>query len=255
MAALLTPTAEAYSEFQIAFDHYNSELFKKELGERLKPCLITVQRQANTYGYFNYRRWERRQETGVTTDEIALNPEYFGTVPLVEILQTLVHEMCHAWQYHHGTPSRRLYHNQEWAAKMEAIGLMPSDTGRPGGRKTGDKMADYLIPGGPFHRATKALFEAGFQISWLDRKKVFPKAPLHSATLVDELAGDSALDLPVEHLQAPSEAAPDPSPAKPLAVSKVKYGCQVCATKVWGKPGLKVACAHHEPPALMQQCG
>lgn len=251
MDAFPTPTAEAYSEFQHAYDHYNRELF----GGGLSPCLITVQRQANTYGYFNYRRWERRHETGETTDEIALNPEYFGTVPLVEILQTLVHEMCHAWQYHHGTPSRRLYHNQEWAAKMEAIGLMPSDTGRPGGRKTGDKMADYLIPGGPFHRATKALLEAGFQISWLDRKKVYPKAPLHSATLADELAGDSDLELAVEHLQAPTEGEPPPPPTKPPVVSKVKYGCHACATKVWGKPGLKIACAHHEPPALMQQCG
>ncbi len=53
------------------------------------------------------------------TDEIAMNPSYFGVVPLLEILQTLVHEMAHAWQFHFGEPGRRGYHNKEWADKWK----------------------------------------------------------------------------------------------------------------------------------------
>lgn len=84
-----------------------------------------------------------------TLDEIALNPDhfFFGEV---EILQTLGHEMCHQWQHHHGSPSRSGYHNRQWAEMMEKIGLMPSSTGRPGGKKTGQKMGDYVIQNGIF---------------------------------------------------------------------------------------------------------
>ena len=37
--------------------------------------------------------------------------------------------MTHVWQHQHGKPSSRGYHNREWAAKMKAIGLQPSNTG------------------------------------------------------------------------------------------------------------------------------
>ncbi|MBM5564638.1 SprT-like domain-containing protein, partial [Klebsiella quasipneumoniae] len=84
---------------------------------------------------------------GGTTDEIAMNPAYFAVCPPEEIMQTLVHEMAHLWQHHFGKPGRRGYHNKEWAERMEEIGLMPSSTGKPGGAKTGDKMADYIIEG------------------------------------------------------------------------------------------------------------
>ena len=43
--------------------------------------------------------------------------------PIEESMGTLVHEMVHFWQQEFGTPSRRGYHNREWADKMEALGL------------------------------------------------------------------------------------------------------------------------------------
>jgi hypothetical protein len=38
-------------------------------------------------------------------------------------------------------------------AWMERIGLMPSATGAPGGRRTGQRMTHYIIRGGLFDRA------------------------------------------------------------------------------------------------------
>lgn len=58
--------------------------------------------------------------------------------------------MCHQWQFYFGTPSRKGYHNWEWATKMIEIGLQPSSTGEPGGRQTGQSMSDYIISGGKF---------------------------------------------------------------------------------------------------------
>ena len=73
--------------------------------------------------------------------------------------------MAHAWQQHFGNPGRRGYHNEEWADKMESIGLMPSSTGKLGGSRTGEKMADYAIKGGLFMQATDKLLAAGCQAS------------------------------------------------------------------------------------------
>ncbi|HBL4937193.1 TPA: SprT-like domain-containing protein, partial [Escherichia coli] len=100
-------TERAYSELQQAFDFYNQRLFDGELPD----CLITFQRGKNTMGYFSYRRFVAADGSGRMIDEIALNPEYFPVYPLIEVMQTLVHEQCHMWQYHYGNPSRKTYHN------------------------------------------------------------------------------------------------------------------------------------------------
>ncbi|SUI48840.1 SprT-like family [Salmonella enterica subsp. indica] len=106
---MLNPTADTYNELQIAFEHFNKELFNGEI----PYCLITLQREKKTYGYFSSKRFVHRTEK-TATDEIALNPSYFAVIPEIEIMQTLVHEMAHAWQFHYGKPGRRGYHNKEW---------------------------------------------------------------------------------------------------------------------------------------------
>ncbi|EJD3148794.1 SprT-like domain-containing protein [Salmonella enterica] len=216
------PTLEAYAELQKAFDHYNDRLF----GGLLPYCLITMQREKRTYGYFSSRRFAHRTDKQMT-DEIAMNPSYFGVVPLLEILQTLVHEMAHAWQFHFGDPGRRAYHNKEWADKMESIGLMPSSTGKPGGARTGEKMADYAIEGGLFMQATDELLATGFQVSWLDRHP-----PADAAGLLiagdDDFAGDEVGELL------------EPKPGN--RSNRDKYRCPLCGDQAWGKPGLKLLC-------------
>lgn len=142
-AHTLDPTTQAYAELQAAYVHYNNALFDG----KLPFCLITMQREKRTYGYFSSRRFGNKHDKTMT-DEIAMNPSYFGVVPLLEILQTLVHEMAHLWQFHFGEPGRRGYHNKEWAEKMEAIGLMPSSTGKPGGKKTGERWPTTRLKAG-----------------------------------------------------------------------------------------------------------
>jgi hypothetical protein len=90
------PTEEAYAELQYAYDFYNKELFDGQL----TSCLLTYQRSKRTFGYFSKDRFGHRDAR--KTHELALNPEYFAVVPLIEVLQTLVHEMTHLWQEHFG---------------------------------------------------------------------------------------------------------------------------------------------------------
>jgi len=233
MTMPVSPTAQAYAELQGAFDHYNRELF----GGELPACLITMQREKRTYGYFSSQRFVHRHDKS-TTDEIAINPAYFAVVPLLEVLQTLVHEMTHAWQFHHGKPGRRGYHNKEWADKMEAIGLMPSSTGEPGGARTGEKMADYAIEGGMFMQATDKLLTKDFRISWLDRFPAQPRAPI-ADTGVDE-TGDLA--------EALGELISPLGPGN--RSNRVKFRCPSCGAQAWGKPSLQLLCGGEDCNAV-----
>lgn len=250
------PTEEAYAELQTAYDYYNQYLFDNQLPQ----CLITFQRKTKTMGYFSSKRFVS-PKTGEMIDEIAINPEYLPSYPLIEVMQTLVHEMCHMWQFHFGTPSRRTYHNAEWAGKMESIGLMPSSTGTVGGAKVGQKIADYPIPNGRFQRYTLELFKSGFVISWFDR---FPAAvaPAHDLsavieqwreTLAQASQGANETDIEVtESLLSMALVAPVSAPeAGNLAIAvpakaktRHKWACPECGDSFMGKPSLNMICGN-----------
>ena len=192
------PTEAVHSGFYQAFKFFNAELF----GGALPDALIDLQRRARSRGHFAGERFGHRRR-GDKVDEIALNPQTFIDRTDQEIISTLVHEMVHLWQFHFGKPGRRGYHNKQWAAKMEALGLMPSHTGEPGGKKTGQRVTHYIIPNGPYDTKWKALASSGYTLDYQDRLVGRP-----------------------------------PEPRK----MKVRYACPRCSIHVWGKPDIRVAC-------------
>jgi SprT-like family len=156
-----TPTKRTYDDFDAAYAYFNKRLF----GGRLPPCLITVRPHRGAYGYFSSERFGSRDGKEIH-DEIALNIRHFEKRSPREILSTLVHEMAHLEQAHFGSPSRNGYHNREWAELMERVGLVPSDTGAPGGKRTGQRMTHYVAADGPFARAFAA---RKFVVPYYDR--------------------------------------------------------------------------------------
>lgn len=160
---LSPPTDAAYQALAKLYSYFNGSLFAGVL----PSCILTFQRQAKTMGYASKGRWVNGRNEEI--DELAINPEYLFGSQLEELCQTMIHEQCHVWQYHFGTPSRRSYHDREWASKMESLGLIPSSTGFPGGNKTGQKMDDYLLAGGHAHLAIESLKTSGFDLPWIDR--------------------------------------------------------------------------------------
>jgi predicted SprT family Zn-dependent metalloprotease len=196
----MKPTKDTYTQLDNAYDYFNRTLFDG----RLPPCVMTLHRKKGAYGYFWGDTWSEREGCR-RTDEIALNPETFRTRTTPEVLSTLVHEMCHLQQHHFGKPSRSGYHNAQWAAMMEAVGLIPSDTAMPGGKPTGQSVSHYIAPGGAFDMACKVLLEQGFTIPW----------------------------------QAMTR---DEATAKKKAASKTKYTCGTCGVNAWAKPGTALLC-------------
>ncbi len=195
------PTNETYPDLQRAFDWFNAQLFSSSL----PPVLITLQRKKGAGGYFSPERFTHTENAGKHVHEIALNPQHFGAQTTTEVLAILVHEMTHLWQQHHGTPPRRCYHNHEWASKMIAVGLHPSDTGNPGGKIVGQRMTHYIITDGPFATACKRLLATDPPALYADR-------------------------------------AEEPAQQKKKRASKTKYTCPGCGLNAWAKPNAPLAC-------------
>jgi predicted SprT family Zn-dependent metalloprotease len=211
------PTKEFYELFQFIYDYMNERLFKNELPK----CMIVITRKNQTFGYFSPESWINEKK--VKSDEIAINPTLFKKFPLLEILQTVAHEMCHLWQYHFGSPSRRTYHNKEWAEKMIQIGLMPSDTGKEGGKMVGQKMGDYPIKGGLFSDLAEEILEKEyFSKLWYDRSSYV------TAVSSDENGNEE---------ESENEEGEEEEKKK----TRYKYSCS-CGINVWGKKDLKIIC-------------
>jgi predicted SprT family Zn-dependent metalloprotease len=192
-------TLTEYQGFQKAYDFFNRELF----GGILPQVLVTLQRHANTRGYFSPERFSGRvSETAI--HELALNPDSFIGRSDEMILSTLVHEMAHVWQQTHGRPPRRSYHDRQWAAKMLEVGLQPSNTGEPGGKETGQSMSHYVLPGGRYAEAFAKLAARGFQLHW--------------------------------------QSVPASQQGRAKRPSKVKYTCPDCRQNAWAKPGAQLIC-------------
>jgi hypothetical protein len=203
------PTLEQFAKYQAAYDYFNKRLF----GGKLQPCLLVFRdgkkkKNCVTLGHFAWDRWAN--SAGEVCHEISLNPETLRR-PLIETMSTLVHEMVHQWQQDHGDPPRGGYHDKQWAGKMVEVGLIPSDTGEPGGKQTGQRMTHYVQKGGAFDAAFKAMPDS-IALPWTTGESVL-------------LAGKSK---------------------EPASRNKIKYTCPGCDANVWGKPDLHVACCDCE---------
>jgi hypothetical protein len=163
---------------------------------------ITYQRHAHSKGHFAPDRFAGRV-AAFGKHELALNPDAFIDRSDEQIASTLVHEMTHCWQQQHGKPGSRGYHNKEWAAKMKAMGLQPSNTGAVGGKETGQQMSHYVIPGGAFTDAFAKLAASGWKLN----------------------------------LESAHRAGPDGG-----RKGKTKFTCTGCGQNAWGKPDLAISC-------------
>ena len=192
-------TDTQFHTFDAQFNYYNKELFNGGLSD----CMIQTSGHKKYAGFIKMRNWKNKlAEKEPFIHEISLNPGILGQDDK-KYHAELVHGMVHVWQQDYGKPSRRMYHNRQWAQKMEEIGLTPSSTGAPGGKKTGERVSQFFTPGGLFIKLFNNLTERHI--------KYVP------AVLEEEGAAVSQNR------------------------SKVTYKCP-CGHKVWGKAGLAITC-------------
>lgn len=193
-------TTVEYSAFQTAYDFFNKELFSGQLPH----VLVTLQRKANSRGYFAPNRFDARRTKSGRAHELAMNPDTFRDRSDKDILSTLAHEMAHVWQQSFGKPSRNGYHNTEWARKMKEIGLQPSHTGEPGGNETGSHMTHYILGDGLYTKVCDKLLSKGLKLNWQSQPEM--KISLRS--------------------------------------SKTKFSCPECNQNAWAKPTANLLCGN-----------
>lgn len=199
-----TPTAQTYDALDQAFNWFNAALFDS----KLEAPVFTLTRKRGAHGYFWAEQWKHRED-GDPCHEIALNPDTMQR-SLPEVLSTLVHEMTHLEQQLFGTPGKGGFHNKAWGELMDAVGLIPTSTGQPGGARTGRKVTHMIEEGGPFDLALGDLLATGFNLPWHTEARV-------------------------------------PGPKK-LDLSKTPHTCPECSIKAWAKLGTPIGCHACEVP-------
>lgn len=217
-------TIQQFNTLEDLFSYYNTLLFDGEL----PACLVTLSHHRGSHGTFAPERW-RDVQTQEKVHEITLNPDSMSR-PDKQWHSTLVHEMVHLWQEVYGKPSRQCYHNKEWAAKMEAIGLMPSDTGAAGGKKTGQSMTHYIIERGLFDDAFENI---GAQYLYSLKLPYQPSYPMI----------DFGLPAPKDPEEQDEETENEGKQKR--SGTRIKYSC-FCENNVWGKPDLRMICLECE---------
>jgi hypothetical protein len=150
------------SKYQALYDFFNERLFD----EKLPFVIWNSSRKSHDVGFFGSDRWTNKKNNQIM-HEISINPVYNGLLSFERLCSTLVHEQTHLWQQAYGKPSRSGYHNKEWGDKMESIGLIPSDTGETGGKRTGQRMTHYIVDGGVFQKVFNALPKE-IALSWIE---------------------------------------------------------------------------------------
>lgn len=196
------PTGAQFDAYRAMWSYFNAVMF----GGTLREVILNFSRRAKSLGFFAPDRWE---SAGQVTHEISLNPTHLRRDSARDVASTLVHEMVHLWQWQreHGAPKRPGYHDAQWGRKMEELGLMPSATGAPGGKRTGYKMSHYIVEGAAFARAFDAM-PAEYLLPWtcgIDEDAIGKKKAKRKE-------------------------------------SKLKYTCPQCAMNMWGRPELRVRC-------------
>lgn len=93
---------------------------------------------------------------------------------------------------------------------MREVGLVPSETGKPHGKETGQRMTHYVEKGGRFENACETYLAT--------KDAVFNQ---------DRPGDDEALRT-----------------RKKKVASKTKYTCPACGLNAWAKPDAPLVCGH-----------
>lgn len=259
-----SPSLKFYQSLEQAFDFYNKELFEGKLNK----VFFTVRsgenkdKKTQILGYYwqNIFAYQKKP-----ISEIALNISTFGDCSTVEVLAVLVHEMTHQWRAEVSSepydPNRLGGHDEIWGNKMQQMGLVPTNTGIPGGKRTGKQMMHYIADDGLFQQKTLELIKAGFVIPIFDgygaaSKYTIKIAPTNNVLVekwMEEAKTEDEKELIELSVNSMSENpnivradirdlhVPIRKPPKPKKVS-LKYHCPSCDKKISGPEDLYILC-------------
>jgi len=203
------PTLQLFEALEKASYYFQSQLF----GKTLPPVMYSLNKSFRSLGYYKTQGWLNNSES--IFPELNINPLIFW-LPPVHVAGTLVHELCHHYQFLYGKPGEDGYHNVEFSNIMFSCGLQCSNTSEPGGKKLGRQMSHYIISGGAFEKAFKNMPE----------DLIISFKPVE-----DEIS-----------INDPKSR--EKNKEKEQRKLKIKYTCLECGQAAWGKPDQFFKCGY-----------
>ena len=138
---------------------------------------------------------------------------------------------------------------------MEAVGLVPSSTGEPGGKKSGQSVTHYIEKGGLFEQKTTLLIKKGFLLPFVERVKQDVRSYTIEEMKTIEVPGKPGLyktdegsiikgmavksGLNTDGTEIIKVVVDEPERIRHL---KARYVCGCHRSSVYGKPGLDIKC-------------
>lgn len=211
-----SPTAELYADFDF-IRHY---LTDRHFAGSMPPCVVTFNRRPRGIAYIGADTFENI--VGETAHELSFNIAKLRQHDDRFAMSVVACALVGVWRQTHGPrgkgnrPPTKGYCDRSMASKMEEIGLVPSDTGTPDGKKrTGYGISYYIAEGGPFDLDARELLATGFRIRWRDHPSQLPR---------------------IEHDEASSEGAPQKK------ATRVRFECPECEQLAWAKATAVLEC-------------
>lgn len=109
---------------------------------------------------------------------------------------------------------------------------MPSDTGKAGGKETGQHMTHYIIQNGKYELAFTKMPE----------KFVLPFTSLDGDLMKGLIEGAGSAGTDDGENNEPDEQTRKRMKLRTPSKNKASYICPGCRVKVWGRPNLQIRC-------------
>lgn len=190
-----------YAMLQAAYDFFNAKFFDS----RLPKVFFTIDwHNKKSNGYFCPHKLVSKEDAEAKASVIALNPDHLAR-DVYEVLATLVHEMCHVWEFEEfiKDPYKLTsYHSKRFEKRLSECAL-------------------------------KAVINNKSRSSC---STVIPDDGIFKGIADEYLKTKEFLSI------ASTDAIKTETKKKAKAKNKTKYVCTECETNIWGKAGLNLHC-------------
>lgn len=197
-----------YAMLQTAYDFFNTKFFD---GTLPKVFFTVDWHNKKSCGYFCPHKLVNKEDAEAKASVIALNPDHLAR-EVYEVLATLVHEMCHVWEFEEfiKDPYKLTsYHSKRFEKRLGECNLKAVIN-----NKSRSSCSTVIPDDGIFK---------GIADEYLKTKEFLTIASINAIKTEKTEGGEEA-------------------EKKAKAKNKTKYVCTGCETNIWGKAGLNLHC-------------
>lgn len=224
----LKTSEELYKKIQKVIDELDNTFFSGKgkqnipelvfaINNQVRSCVTAFVAPDSLYDKVNNKKLQY----------LGINPKHLNR-DISEILATICHELCHIYENAYIHIPRGGYHDKQWAELMTECGLTPVFL-----NKSKTAVSTRITEGGEFETFVKNFREENGEdyFNIVEYSQEIEHKTKVALGIEDD---DSEDDTP--------KADNADKPIKKYNRNKVKYECESCGAKVWGKAGLWIRC-------------